>query len=242
MYEKREYDIKSKVIKPEDIRRFARAIDETCKEFVKNRPKKDLHYVLSFSVKTTDGVSYSSNTTDIFNPEGVLDSKVVKNVDMYFKSYKPSAEASVQMSDSRYGYGGGSIEVEGSDSTWVNGIFNKLLDLLNSCRNQDFIGTKLKWPMSVLSIILMGFAFVGIINIILNFAYEGEKQFPYWGSLFLLGFTWVISDVFKKFWPDVEIISGNRQSKASSGLKGLLYIIILPLIIAIIANLIFENI
>jgi hypothetical protein len=241
MYEKREYSIKSKIVKPGDIRRFAKVIDETCEEFIKNRRKKDLHYDIVFGVETTDGVSYSSDIMDIFNPDGVLDSKTIKRVSMHFRSYEPQAEAFIRIHDSRY-YGDSYIVVEGYDSTWVNGIFSRLLDSLNSCRNQAFIGTKLKWPMSALSSVLMGLALVGIINIILNFTLGGEKQLPYWLSLFLVGFMGFISGIFDKFWPDVEIISGNRQSKASSGVKGLLYIIILPLIIAIIANLIFENI
>ena len=90
MYEKREYKIKSKVIRPVDIRRFAKVIDETCKEFVKNQSNNKLDYNLSFSVETKDSTSYSNNTMDIFNPEGILDSKIIKKVSMLFRSYRPN--------------------------------------------------------------------------------------------------------------------------------------------------------
>jgi hypothetical protein len=239
MYEKREYKIRSKIFKPEDIRRIAKLIEEMTEEFIDKIPQKDRRCDLSYSIESVDGATYSSNSKEIFQPESLIDTKNIKRVNMSFDSYQPRASVKITISDSRYGYSN-YLEISGSDSTWVNGIYNKLLDTINSCQMQNSLGTKFKWPLSILSSLLIGLALVGVINLILNITSESRTQIPYWSALAILGICFGISTLIEKVWPEVEIISGNKKLHASSKIEGIFYIIIIPFIVALIANLIFE--
>jgi len=241
MKEKREAEIRGKIIKPEDIRRFAKLIDEICREFIKDISAKGLHYNLSFNIETVDGITYSSDSTSIFDPGGLLDSKIIKQVNMSFSSYRPSASAEIRILDSRHSGWGNSVEVSGSDSTWVSGIFGRLIDSLNSCIRQGLLGTKFKWPISILSSILIGLALVGVINIILNYVSNSSNYLSYWFSIVLIGLAGIITMGVEKLWPEVEIISGAEKAQASSKLKAFLYLIVLPIIVALVASFISSS-
>jgi hypothetical protein len=237
MYERRVHEIKSKIFKPDDIRRIAKLFEVIAIEFVGKISEKDRMCDLSFSIESVDDATYSSNSIEIFQQEGLIDTKNIKRIHMSFQSYKPRATVEIHICDSRYGFGN-SIEVSGLDSTWVSGIYSKLLDSLNSCQLQNSLGTKYKWPLSILSTILIGLSFVGIANLILNFTSESGIKISYWVAFSALGLSVIMSVPIEKMWPNVEIISGNNKLQASSMIKGIFYVILVPLIVAIIANLV----
>lgn len=249
MKEKRSFEIKSKIVTPADVRRIANLFYDISSEYVnsvqKNDPNAD--YRRGFKVVTTDGTEYSTATLDIFKSEGILDSKNVQEIGMSFWVYKLNTDISIRLRDSRYNGWGNHISVEGIESTWVSGTFSRLLECVNSWKNQSSIGKKYKWLISVLIGLLLGWA-IGTVVLSIISVFSAKFEFS-WLSPYLIPFmgfagfgTFIAEHYITKLWPEIEIVSGPEHSRELSKKRKritfVLTAIVLPLTLGVLGSII----
>lgn len=252
MIEKRKLDIKNKAVRISDIRHLATLFHDISIGYIEANyreiPENKRLYSINFSVKTSGQAEYSSSSLDIFKAGGLLDTKRPIELTMTFRDYKKDADISIELADSQLSYRRSTVIVEGSDSTWVNGIFSRFSDCIDSWENQRTSVKKYKWLISIpLTWLLAWTVFAIVFNLINFFSHRIVLSVfsPY--MLWLLGlgsFSFFIADYIEKLWPSIEIVPvpehEQKLQKKRRRIWSLLYAIVLPFVITLIAGLLIK--
>lgn len=255
MIEKRASPIKLKVIKPADIVHVARLFFTIYEELLVKHQEKTkekgtfigAHPEISFHISTNDGIEYSSDSLELFQPDGIVFDKIVSGFSFDVRYYLMNIDVSLSISSGKYPRG--EIEVKGNDSNWVALTFQKLNDLITPWENQDTKIKRYRWPISVLLLVMSGWIVGTITFFIVNSFVTNMKP----NSIFIfimiscwafLGiFVFFLPDYFDSLFPNIEIVPGQEHmrtlSKKRSYLKYIFTAVIIPFIIAFITSLIF---
>jgi len=252
MLEKHHLRIENKVVRISDIRRLATLVDAISVDYMDSKytdvPEDKRPYSIRFSVQTSDHAEYQSVSLDIFKQEGILDTKRAVKLTMTFRDYEAHAEISIDLADSEiFGYDS-SLNVEGSDTTWVNGAFQRLLDCVNSWENQWTSIKKYRWLIALPLTYLAGWTVVAIVIHLINiFSHRPVASVfsPY--LLWLVGiggFSWLIAEYLENLWPSIEIVPipehEQKLRKKRKRIWFLLSAIVFPFAIALAAGLLVK--
>jgi hypothetical protein len=221
LIETRRIDIKNKVVKISDIRQLATLFYEVSIDYIESQykkiPENKRDYSIDFSVKTSGQTEYSSSSLDIFKLGGILDTKRPIELAMTFHDYKKDADISVELADTQLSYSRNTISVEGSDSTWVNGISNRLSDCLDSWENQKTAVKKYKWLIAIPLTWLFIWTIIAIIINLINFFSHKiiiSVFSPYLLWVFSIGsFSWFIADYIEKLWPKLRLFQSQSMNR-----------------------------
>jgi hypothetical protein len=257
--EKRVAKIKLRRFKAEDIKRLAKIIQleylnasTLHDEKIKNGsiPKRTPEPRIVFKVTTIEDFEYTLEPFEFENVEQILNTKIIKTFSLSFASFENNSNIEVAVTDSQYGNTPRTIQVEGTDSTWVNGMFNRLVESINLCEKQSII-PKFRWPIAFVMTILGAYGLGWLITIPLpkltaagkpNDLTQSIFAFIYLISFFV--FLPLLGIYLKKLWPDIEIVPLlTHERKLEKWRKSLYFvatIIIIPFIISIVANIFFK--
>ena len=218
-----------------------------CTQFINDhlqmRPEDKRNYSIKYEVQTNDGSTFTSHDSDMFKEHSILDTRVILKLTLEFRTWgEEDIYIHVELTDSSLmRYNSSRISVQGSDSTWVNGTFAKLLDCVDSWQSQSTTGRKWKWPIGFGITYLIGLAIVSLIS-----AFSGVLQSPFSSpssaaiALCGLGFSLSISEYWEGLWPELEIVPVQEHEqlvqKRRGRLKYILTGIIIPVILALIVG------
>jgi hypothetical protein len=256
MIEKRTKVINKKRIKADYIHAIAKILQDEYDEFLRHHKhaagkRKTVMYLVGepsiyFRVEVIDGIEYSSDSMELFADGNILNTKVITQ--FYFKlSYTPMhATVTVNISDSRY-HAIHYVEVAGSDRTWVNGTFARLVEAIDSWEAQNNIYKILRWPISCFLGIL-GSYFIGwLLTLPLpkpdTTSEAGRLTIYIFALIAIITFvpiTFLFANYMDKLWPDIEIVPEpeheRKLDRSRNRLKYVVLAIVVPFLIAILAN------
>lgn len=254
MIEKRTKIVNSKRIKANNIRTIARTVYDEYSRFLQDRQdkinKKEISKYssepeIAFEIAVKDDIEYSSNSMEVFENGGVLDSKVIEGFTFRFY-YLHKASIYININNPEYS-SVHIIRVEGDDSTWVNGTFSKLSDVADSWERQNTVYKTFRWPISIILGILGGF-FLGWLFTLpisqpLGNLNTSALKAAVFIPIFTIGFMVIMllfENYINKLWPEIEIVPEleheRKLDKSRSRLKYIVSVIVIPFIISVIVN------
>jgi|SRR6267378_1552090 len=239
------------VVKPEDIRTLAKAITDASEPFEK--PK------LAFEVQAEGGRSYESETLEVFEKGGVLDTKQVLSIATRFTDYETDSRIRVNLAHGNFRrYYFNYIEVAGTDSTWVHGVIRKLEETLSEFEKQASWPRKWEIPLKIVAAFGIGRAWVSLQNFAMVHVLHIQPitQHPHWvdavqpfasvirwGLSFGIGFFpgIFLTNKLLELWPSVELRMGREWAQLSRTRRDRLWVFftiaVLPLLISLLYDL-----
>ncbi len=167
---------------------------------------------------------------------------------MGFRDYKTNADIFIYLADPELSDYYSSVTVQGSETTWVNGTFQRLLDCVNSWENQSTSVKKYRWLIAVPLTYLAGWTVAAIVIHLINiFSHRFVASVFSPDMLWLVGiggFSWLIAGYLENLWPSIEIIPipehEQKLKKKRKRIWFLLSAIVLPFAIALAAGLLVK--
>jgi hypothetical protein len=232
--EKRKLVLNRKRITPKIIRELSFVINDLVKQ-----SKGSEDFLIVYSIDATDDSSYESDSIIIFEENGILDTKIIKKINMSFVSFKNSKKIEIQLLHSEKNEDSENyIWISGSDSTWVNGLLKKFEDILGLSEPQ----TNLTSRYLTLWFILLSALNVSAIRIVNH--HENEIS-GLLALIVILGFPIaslyslvVLQEYLYGTYPDIELQTGPSHFRVSlkrrKRINLILTLIILPVIITVL--------
>ncbi len=257
--EKRSLVISWRIFTKKDIRLLAQRLNNEYKE----AQKKKHHSSVTFQLKCLGGISYESDSVEIYDDGGPIDLKKTEVIQMTFYDYVLDRYIDVLIKAGNYA---GELSIRGTDKNWVHGNFTNLLEIIESIKPQDNLFLKYKDVILHLIAIGIGSSFYLADSLIFRnipivpinsiseaiLPFIGFLQRNNWAAyLFILFLLWCagiftfafpIRNWFLDLWPNIEFDFGpqhlNLQKKRRERIWILATLIILPIVVNIVTSLI----
>lgn len=259
MLEKREYTIKSKVVKISDLRNSAHIFFEIFNK-LSNKHDEDIKKkviseysrepAVKFTIQTNDNAEYSTDNLDLFNANGVLDTKVITRFTYVIGYYEKSADVTLSVADSRYISYRHTLTVQGSDTDWVSATFQKLQDCISTWESQESKIKKYRLPLSIITALMICWIFSSIVFYVITlFTHHLNNSVFYVVFAFSLGVSPTaiiyVESFLKNLWPDIEFIPMPEHkrvlTKKRARLGWFFSIVVVPFLITLIVDLLFRS-
>lgn len=254
MKETRRLDINKKIFTKTDILNIGKLF---LREYTSTKEAEN-HSSISFQVNCFDGTSYESESIELFDDGGILDLKRINSLEISFQNYTLDRYMNISLVH------GGSFNrhnllVRGNDQDWVNGIFTRLKEIIDSIKPQD--NWIIKHKTLILHIIALGVGTIlySVLWLILYQHIEPIKNpservktirsffktypfLPYlimWFGIWLMGIGWaiLIRRWLLNLWPDIEFDFGPEHMKVEKLRRLRISIVfstaIIPIVLAI---------
>jgi len=257
--ETRRFYIKQKIFKKTDFLNIGKIFH---KEY--NLAQKDNNNSsISFRVDCIDGTSYESESLELFDDGSILDQKKAKFIEISFHNY--TLDQYMNISVVHGGGYGDNLIIRGVDSTWVNGIFTRLKEIIDCLKPQDNFLIRHKTALLHIIALSIGKIFFLLISLALDYVHiEPIKNpseilqkirlffatYPYfinlieWFCSWLMGIgsAYAIRTWLLKLWPDIEFDLGPEHLKIEKLRRMRIAIVfsigIIPFCISIIYDLV----
>jgi len=257
--ESKSFSFGNKILKLKDVFEIAQILST---DHLKAESDKS-HCRINFTVMCENGTSYESSDINIFSPESIINSKKPSTIQLWLSDYDSDKRIRISFRreyDNKYSEN--SVFVEGYDSNWVNGVLGRILERIESIEPQNPNKKLYLNLICFASAVLIGRIFTFIV-LLLPFDKVDESKvsatnllirhfihtnaFTYNLTLYLLGFfagifpAFYVRNYFGKLWPYLEFQIGPihelDESKKRAGLTNLITLVIIPLILAILYDL-----
>ncbi len=251
MKETRTATLKSKRVTTDNIRAIAHIIETNHRSLLENHRKRiktnEIRQgvwepELSAHLKTRDNVEFDTESVELLKSGGVLDTTVVKQIELALSYSAEEIRIGICVADSEYSYSGSNIRVSGTDDLWVGGVFSSLMENVNTWQNQNSIFIKLKWPISILLAIAGAAGITWLFSLLLP-APISTLQTSVLGIIISAAFwaiLWILPEYIAKAYPDIEVVQPlaheRNAEKRRERLKFIITGILLPFFISLVAN------
>lgn len=256
MKETRQIVIKKKIFTKSDILNIGQIL---LNEY-NSAQKKEHHSSVAFKLNCSDGTSYESESYELFENGSIIDIKKINSLEMSFSNYK--LESYINFSITHGNEYGNHLIVRGNDRNWVDGLFTRLKEIINSVKPQNH--WILKYKTLILHLIALG---VGvIIYSILNFLLYRHIQpiknpsdtvqairtffitnpfFVYlidWFLRWFMGIPWAISirSWLLNLWPVIEFDFGPEHMKVEKNRRFRIALIFSSVVIPIFLSILYD--
>lgn len=130
------FPVSNVIVTPESVRTLVKIILSASKELPPQKPYNQQRF--TFAATTSDGLKYSSETPELFENDGELDTKQIDSISIEFRDQTSDASIDIELSQhgSRYDFGN-KVRIRGTNSTWVSGISDKLRVAVAEFKKQD---------------------------------------------------------------------------------------------------------
>lgn len=241
--EKRKVTFSFKRINAVVIRKLSELIENQATELRVNQSE----YYLLYSMDASDSTSFESTSNEIFREQSLMDDKVLQKVVMRFYALDHSRNIEIQIIHSVKNENSDNfISVSGDDSTWVNGILQRLSEIVSGAEEQSRVNSRYGGYLMFGFLVLVNVEFYRLFFNYLN-AMGG------WLSVIaILGFppasiffaTW-ISNELDRIYPAIELQTGalhmQVQQKKRKSLQWWAVTIIIPLLLALLYDILKSN-
>ena len=227
--ERRKIVISNVRISPETIRQLAAVIDSEADQEAESAV---------FSVDAMDNSSYESQSSAIFDRNGLLEKKPMQKVTMQYRRNDFSKNIEVQIIQTVAPVQDNYVSVSGDDSLWVNGMISKMTEILTlSEQVPRFVAAleHLSWVFFIATMVLY-FRFIIFYGIT-----EAQGWFPLFCVLgipiaTLYSYTKAY-EFMKSLWPAVELQTGaeymNSPRRARNITWQIFAVVLAPILIGI---------
>lgn len=257
-------EVSNKIFKLSDLKNLARLFNEEYEDSKTN----NLDPSLSFEVYTENESVYESAEPDLFSDESLFSTLSIQKIKMILRSYDFTTrrlELTLKPTSSDY-ISDNNITIYGYDSNWVSGITARLNDILDSIQPQSEykkLALRLSHYLSALVIgrvVLFVLLFFSskpnlsefspselAIRSVIHYSSFTYNFFIYLLS-FIIGFFPAIEVrlKMKKIFPNIEFQIGPEHKQLAKikrkKLVNLFALIIIPLLLALLYDLVKSNI
>jgi hypothetical protein len=254
MRETRRYNIANRVFTKTDIMNIGKVfLDE-----YKSAQDAGHHSTVTFRISCTDNTSYESEDMGLFDEGSVVDLKRTISIGIAFDDYKLARGMYITLFN-----GGGyddCLAVKGDDQNWVNGVFIKIKEIVDSTKPQDNWIIRHRTFLLHLNALGIGIIVWSVLDFLLDsFVKPIEnpsdtvksmraffKTYPLCSVLFVWFLRWLpgipyaywIRDWLLKLWPPIEFDFGPEHLKVEKmrrfRISVVVSTIVIPLILAIV--------
>jgi hypothetical protein len=251
MIETRTLRIQNKRINTTDVKRVSEVILQEYLKLSQNHTRRVENNELakyhrmpeaSFSITTKDGVNYTAPLEKLADSD-ILDSKVVTDIHFKLYYYIEDIDLRVHISDSLSSGYHSFVEVQGSDSLWCRGIFDRLKEIISSFEAQSALFRSFRWPISVIFGLFVGYTLSWIVTLLIQ--QPNELRSVVISFVSVGGFmttVFLFEDYLSKLWPAVELVPALEHErileKRRRRLTWVITVIVVPFLIAIVVSLI----
>ncbi|XLS29213.1 hypothetical protein ACJD0Z_18700 [Flavobacteriaceae bacterium M23B6Z8] len=238
--EKRKLFFTGKIITPQIIREISALIEN---EVEKANLKKQ-EYFLMYSVDAIDNTSFESQSPTIFDASGLIEKRVVESIRMEFHTSNHSKKIEVSLDNCMEDSDSDNyIAVSGDDSNWVNGILERLSQIIDSSESRSKFSNYIGITAFIIYVFVIS-VFINIMNPIVQ--KQSEKNFIPLIIFFivpsLLGFLALHTyQYIRNLFPNVELQTGPNHARIPEvnrrKVQIILMTIIMPLVLAFIYDL-----
>jgi hypothetical protein len=164
MKETRRLYIKKKVFTKSDILNIGQILlsEYQSAQKAKNRSS------ITFQLNCVDGTSYESESTELFDNGSIIDLKRTGSLEMSFHDYELDRYIIISVTPGGGEYGNHLI-VRGDDRNWVDGVFTRSKEIVDSVKPQE--NWILKYKTLILHVSALGIGI--IIYSVFNFVLDG---------------------------------------------------------------------
>jgi len=241
--ETRHVKISNVVITSDDIRALATIVDNASKEKINDKS----YYSYSFGAKAFDDSEYESTSCDVFRKGGVLETKRIQEVNIYFSEHSTNSRMNIRITHGDSRSMSNEITVSGTDSTWVNGVMRQFEDIINNLEKQKTWPKQFYWVIVIILALGIGriISFL-LFDVIFVHSIRREPATPFIGWIVVFLFIFLpaslLSDKIVKLWPSIEIRAGKDYAQIEKRKRYRLWILmslgIIPILISIITEII----
>lgn len=258
MEETRRFNIEKKIFKKSDIKNIGKVFLEE----YKNAQEKEHNSSITFRLDCIDNTSYESENIGLLDDGNIIDIKRTRTIEITYHNYELRRYMNISLIH------GNSYEntliVRGQDQNWVNGIFTKIKEIIDSIQPQDNWILKHKTLLLHLNALGIGIIFFAIFNLLilqyiepienpsgnvlqLRTFFETYPLFIYLVGGFLkwmVGMSWApeIRSWVLSLWPLIEFDFGPDHLKIEKmrrlRMSIFLSTAIIPLSVSIVSNII----
>ena len=229
MKETRRYNIEKRIFQKSDIINIGKVFLREYKFSKDNENNSSI----SFRLDCIDNTSYESEDIGLFDEENIIDIKRTKTIEISYYDYKLNRFINISLVHGKYSTS--TLIVKGDDQNWVNGVFTKIKELIDSTKPQDNWIIRHKTFILHLNALGIGIIIYAILNIliyqhiepiknpsdtVLNFRsiYASSPILLYVLGLFskwLLGIPWAfyLREWLLSLWPEIEFDFGPEHLK-----------------------------
>lgn len=254
--ESRSIKIEAIVVSYNDLIRIVRLIHSKYQESIDDKK----HARFSVELNCAGGISYESDDLDLLEEGGPIEYQIVNSIHVVYSDY--AQERRIDLNLRRDGYNCRLI-VRGDDSTWVNGTFNQLVDIIRSfkpqenflLRHSEFLLHFLALAVGSSIILILDFTLYSWIRLFENPSEsllktrEFFRTYPFASILFDLFVRWLmgistfalpIRRWLLELWPSVEFSFGQDHLKVEKNRRQRIAFVLGVLVLPILINLISE--
>lgn len=255
MEESRSVSVKDKIVKLPDIISIGNLI------FLEYEKLKNITQYSQFKVELDfeDDTEYRFKNEEFDAVKSYLENKRLEAISIILSSSDPLSIIAFTIKSGDLSYI--RIRVEGTESTWVNGIFKKMEDTVLSWPPQNTVLKRYNKLIALILSLFLGYYFIEIIKLMPS----EEKQYseiPKWVEFIkyliteyplsrhiiqsMLGViptyfpSILLVDKISTLWPSVELQLGPNHAQVESRRRNIIYsiiiLIVLPLLISIISK------
>ncbi|WP_177733459.1 hypothetical protein [Flavobacterium inviolabile] len=236
--EKRMLTFNFKIITPKIIRNLSDIIEKEVQSLTEDR--RNDFYIL-YTVDTRDNTSFESQSNEIFKENQILENRIVQKITMHFYTYDNSKSIEIQIVHSVKDENlQNFIKVSGDETIWVNGVLVRLSEILDWADNQIHI----KYSNYIILPLLIIFNIEFYRLILMNPIFDANLCKLLFAVVFIISIhlSTKFPTYIQNLWPSIEIQTGlDHQNSVKKGRNKLFWIltsIILPLLLALIYDLI----
>lgn len=250
MKETRRYNINKRIFQKSDIINIGKIF---LNESVISK-KNENHYSISFQLDCTDNTSYESENLGLFDEENIIDIKKTKTIGINYYDYELNRFMNITLANGKYRTS--ILTINGDDQNWVNGIFTKIKELIDSAKPQDNWIIRHKTFILHLSALGIGIVIYSILDIIFYIKpIENPSDnilniralltsFPILKYAIVLPFKWMMGlgfaynlrDWLLSLWPDIEFDFGPDHLKIEKNRRLRIYVFVITVVIPIIIS------
>ena len=206
------------------------------------------------TLEDINGAKFKSESFDIFDSD-ILDTKQIKFVGLYLSDHNHDLHIYIEINHSDRYYTN-RIQIEGTDSVWVNGLMKKIDENIDSWKNQ-FVFIKKNVGISfIIMLLVINFSTFYIFEYFVSLIPLVEDENPdetiavtvgaarlltfFITGIFSLFFTNFMFDRVNSIWLDVELHTGKEHNMIEKERRKKIAFIILVFVVPIITSLILE--
>jgi len=253
MKETRRFAIKQKIFTKRDLLNIGELFLSEYSAAKENEERASIE----FRISCPDGTSYESESIEFFDNGGVLDRKIINTFEITFHNY--SKDNYINITVVRGGGYNDELVVKGENPTWVNGVFNRLKEIIDLLKPQDnfiirhktFLLHLISFGVGVFIYFILWLMFYRHIEPIKNPTETIKtirtffKAHPFlmfildWVMFWLLGIPWApyIRRWLLTLWPNIEFDFGPEhfkvEKKRRMRLAMVFSVAIIPIVLSI---------
>ncbi|RPH29906.1 MAG: hypothetical protein EHM93_16650 [Bacteroidales bacterium] len=178
--ETRNLKITNKIFKPDDIRKIFQDIEKEILSLnevnnTKQHSKDNLdessnsRYNSSYihlKVNAIDGSEYESESFEILEKDGILDTKQIYSIYFTFVDRKNDIQIQITLRHTNNDYDN-EVSIKGRNSIWVNGLMKKVEENINILENQSTFAKKYGFLICIIILLCFTYIVTSLPNLII---------------------------------------------------------------------------